>query len=160
MQCLCDRVSCHWQEKSCHVSPLLTWRLPQNFSCNTHNTKQCIIRETCLGTISPTLAMVSPRAISETEQFETNIGVTMVEFNSPGVFDYSLKFVNFKLISTIKILSIFYEIAIRWMPQHLTDHQSTLVQVMAWCRQVTSLSQCWPRSLSPYDVTRPQWVKH
>ena len=32
---------------------------------------------------------------------------------------------------------------------------------MAWCRQATShyLSQCWPRSLSPYDVTRPQWVK-
>ena len=36
----------------------------------------------------------------------------------------------------------------------------TLVQVMAWCRQATShyLSQCWPRSLSPYGVTRPQWV--
>ena len=35
----------------------------------------------------------------------------------------------------------------------------TLVQVMAWCRQATShcLSQCWPRSLSPYGVTRPQW---
>ena len=31
---------------------------------------------------------------------------------------------------------------------------------MAWCHQATShyLSQCWPRSLSPYDVTRPQWV--
>ena len=32
---------------------------------------------------------------------------------------------------------------------------------MAWCRQATShyLSQCWPRSLSPFGVTRPQWVK-
>ena len=31
---------------------------------------------------------------------------------------------------------------------------------MAWCRQATShyLSQCWPRSVSPYGVTRPQWV--
>ena len=31
---------------------------------------------------------------------------------------------------------------------------------MAWCRQATRhyLSQSWPRSLSPYDVTRPQWV--
>ena len=31
---------------------------------------------------------------------------------------------------------------------------------MAWCRQATNhyLSQCWPRSLLPYDVTRPQWV--
>ena len=37
---------------------------------------------------------------------------------------------------------------------------SALVWVMAWCRQATShcLSQCWPRSLSPYDVTRPKWV--
>ena len=31
---------------------------------------------------------------------------------------------------------------------------------MAWCRQATShyLSQCWPSSMSPYGVTRPQWV--
>ena len=32
---------------------------------------------------------------------------------------------------------------------------------MAWCRQATSLylSQCWPRSMSPNGITRPQWVK-
>ena len=42
-----------------------------------------------------------------------------------------------------------------------TDHKSTLVQVMAWCRRATShyLSQCWRSSMSPYGVTRPQWVK-
>ena len=34
----------------------------------------------------------------------------------------------------------------------LTDDKSTLDHVMAWCR-------CWPRSMSPYGVTRPQWVK-
>ena len=47
------------------------------------------------------------------------------------------------------------------MSLDLTDNKSTLVQVMAWCPQATSLylSQCWPRSLSPYGVTRPQWVK-
>ena len=46
------------------------------------------------------------------------------------------------------------------MPQDLTDDKSTLVQVMAWCRQATShcLNQCWPRSPTPYGVTRPQWV--
>ena len=50
--------------------------------------------------------------------------------------------------------------ALRWMPRDLTDDKSTLVQVMAWCRQATShyLSQCWPRSMSPYGVIRPQWV--
>ena len=33
---------------------------------------------------------------------------------------------------------------------------------MAWCRQATShyLSQWWPWSMSPYGVTRPQWVNH
>ena len=57
---------------------------------------------------------------------------------------------------------ISYEIALRWMPLDLTDEKSTLVQVMAWCRQATShyLSQCWPRSMSPNGVTRPQWVKN
>ena len=52
------------------------------------------------------------------------------------------------------------EIALIQMSLNFTDDQSTLVQVMAWCRQATShyLSQCWPRSLSPFGVTRPQWV--
>ena len=50
-------------------------------------------------------------------------------------------------------------VALRWMPWDLTDDKSTLVQVMTWCRQATShyLSQCWPSSMSPYGVTRPQW---
>ena len=46
------------------------------------------------------------------------------------------------------------------MSLDFTDDQSTFVQVMTWCHQATShyLSQCWPRSLSPYGVTRPQWA--
>ena len=46
------------------------------------------------------------------------------------------------------------------MPQNPFNEKSTLVQVMAWCRQATShyLIQCWPRFMSPYSVTRPQWV--
>ena len=48
----------------------------------------------------------------------------------------------------------------RWMQWDLMDDKLTLVQVMAWCRQATShyLSQCWPSSMLPYGVTRPQWV--
>ena len=51
-------------------------------------------------------------------------------------------------------------IALRRMSLDFTD-KSTLVQVMAWCRQATShyLSQYWPRSLSPYGITKPPWVK-
>ena len=47
------------------------------------------------------------------------------------------------------------------MPVDLTDDKSTLVQVMAWFRQapIHYLSQCWPRFISPYGVTRPQWVR-
>ena len=53
------------------------------------------------------------------------------------------------------------EIALWWLSLDVTDDKSTLVQVMAWCRQATShyLNQCWPRSLSLYGITRPQWVK-
>ena len=56
---------------------------------------------------------------------------------------------------------ISYEISLRWIPLDLTDDKSTLAQVMAWCHQATNhyLSQCWPRSMLPNGVTRPQWVK-
>ena len=55
----------------------------------------------------------------------------------------------------------FCKIALRWMLLDLIDDKSTLVQVMAWCRQAKShyLSQCWPRSMSPYGNIRPQWFK-
>ena len=46
------------------------------------------------------------------------------------------------------------------MPWALTNDKSTSVQVMAWCRQATShyLSKCWPSSMWPYGVARPQCV--
>ena len=53
------------------------------------------------------------------------------------------------------------EITLLWMSLDLSYNKSTLVQVKAWCHQATShyLNQCWPRSVSPYGVTGPQWVK-
>ena len=64
------------------------------------------------------------------------------------------------LVLLIGIFTSSKDNALRWMPRDLTNDKSTLVQVMAWCRQATShyLSQCWPRSLSPYGVIKPQWV--
>ena len=66
---------------------------------------------------------------------------------TPGKFEWKFRNSIFKQILVIDGWGI-------------TDDQSTLVQVMAWCRQATShyLSQCWPRSKSPYGVTRGQWV--
>ena len=62
------------------------------------------------------------------------------------------------------------EIALGWLsldqtevrspgkPSHHLNQWSPLVQVMAWCHHY--LSQYWPSSMLPYDITRPQWVKH
>ena len=46
------------------------------------------------------------------------------------------------------------------LPWCLIDDRSTLVQMMAWCHVATNhyLSQCWPRSVSLYGITRPQRV--
>ena len=78
----------------------------------------------------------------------------------PGKCEWNFRYVTFKWISVIDGWGISCEIALLWMSLNFTDDQSTLVQVMAWCRQATShyLSQCWPRSMSPYGVTRPQCV--
>ena len=74
--------------------------------------------------------------------------------------DFNFRLVIFKLTLVNDGWGIYYEIALRLMPLDLTDDKSTLVQVMAWCREATShyLSQCWPISMSPNGVTRPQWV--
>ena len=68
----------------------------------------------------------------------------------------------FNLVLLIGIFTSSKDNALRWMPWDLTDDKSTMVQVMACCRQATShyLSQCWPSFLSPYGVTRPQWVNN
>ena len=78
----------------------------------------------------------------------------------PGRCDYNLKFVTFKLISMINILNISCESAIRWMSQNAYDGVSRMVQVMACCHQAAShcLSQCWPRSVSIYGISRPNYV--
>ena len=66
----------------------------------------------------------------------------------------------FTLVLLIGIFTSSKGDALRWMPRDLNDEKSTLVQVMASCRQATShyLSQCWPSSMSPYGVARPQRV--
>ena len=84
------------------------------------------------------------------------------DFNplAPGKYGFNFKNIIFEPISWIDTSSANSKIFVRWMPQNSTDDKSTLVKVMTWCRQATShfLSQCWPISLSPHDVTRPQWV--
>ena len=81
---------------------------------------------------------------------------------APGKFEWNFRYLIFQIISVIDGWVISCELALSWMSLDLTDDdKSTWVQVMAWCRETTShyLSPCWPRSLWPYGVTRPQWVK-
>ena len=65
--------------------------------------------------------------------------------------------VIFKLTLVNGGWGISYEIALRWMPQDLTDDR-----VMAWCRQATShyLSQCRLRSMSPNASLGLNELKH
>ena len=79
---------------------------------------------------------------------------------APGKFEWNFRHVIFKQILVIDGWGISCKIALIWMSLDLTDDQSTLVQVMAWCHQATShyLSQSWLRSLLPFGVTRPQGV--
>ena len=80
---------------------------------------------------------------------------------APGKFDWNFRLGIFKQILVIHDWGISCEIVHKWKPQDLTEDKSTLVPVMAWCRQATShyLSHCWHSSLSWYGVTGPQWVK-
>ena len=64
-----------------------------------------------------------------------------------------------KLISRIDILSISCEIAPRWF----VNLKSWLVSigfgnVLMPMTPNHNLNQCWPNSVMPYGVTRPQWI--
>ena len=90
-----------------------------------------------------------------------NLITRLVNSLAPGKFEWNFRHVIFKLILVIDDWGISCAIALTWKLQDLTDDESTLVQVMAWCHRAAShyMRQCWPSSRSPYDVTRPQWVK-
>ena len=80
---------------------------------------------------------------------------------APGRCGSNFTMAIFKLISQMDILSCSCVIDLRWLPHNPIDDKSTLVQVMVWCLQAPNhyLSQYWPGFVSPYGITRPQWVK-
>ena len=88
---------------------------------------------------------------------DVSLHLVMINSLVPGRFQRNFQIRNFPTNFGISFESVFL-----WMSLYLIDDKSTLVQVMAWCRPATShyLSQCWPRSLPPYGVTRPQWVNY
>ena len=90
--------------------------------------------------------------------FYSNADLLSINSLAPGCH---FKTAIFNLVLLVGIFILSNDNALKSMPWDLTDDKSTLVQVMAWCRQATShyLSQCRPSSMSPNGVTRPQWVK-
>ena len=63
-----------------------------------------------------------------------------IRFNSlaPGRPGCHFKTAIFNLVLLISIFTSSNDNALKWMPWDLTNDKSTLVQVMAWCRQATS----------------------
>ena len=96
----------------------------------------------------------SPFAIAEVS------ATSHINSLAPGKFEWNFRHVIFKQILVGWSRHLLWNCHLN-MSFDFTDDQSTLVQVMAWCHQATShyLTQCWPRFLPPYGVTRPQWVK-
>ena len=140
--------------------------------CYPHGSNAPFTNASLTGTGSRRLPQMSPsekRNIFGNENIRTYhmvvtrlsiLVVTWFKSLAPGRSQGDFKNVIFNLALLIGISKSSYDNVLRWMPRDLTDDQSTLVQVMAWCRQATShyLNQCWPRSPPPYGVTRPQWV--
>ena len=76
-------------------------------------------------------------------------------------FDYLLSMMGLKLIHVCKRSTWRMWRSLLWnCSQVNSTDKSTLVHVMASCRQATNhhICQCWPRSMPPYGVTGPQWV--
>ena len=86
-----------------------------------------------------------------------------VFFNSlaPGRPGCHFKTAIFSLVLLIGFFRFSNDSAPGWMQWDLKDDKSTLLQVMACCRQATShyLKQWWPSSTPPCSVTRPQWIE-
>ena len=78
---------------------------------------------------------------------------------APNLFNFTITIIEHML--RITFMSTSCEIGLMWVPQNTLDDKSALGHVMAWCCQAPShyLSQSWPRSVSPYGLTQPQWVK-
>ena len=144
-----------YQYRNSHYKDKTTSRLSYLYEGNSYTRKDGLHIETAPEFVASCLEIVT---------CVTTLSIQIggyVNSLAPEKFEWNLIHVIVKQIFMIDGWGICHEIALIWMSLAFTDDQSTLVQVMAWCHQATShyLSQCWPRSLSPSGITRPQWVK-
>ena len=123
-----------------------------------HNGKKTSLYWILLGSPVYFHLLISQKAYMASSPLIWHIHRASLNSLAPEKFKWNLRYVIFKWILVIYGWGVSCEIALIWMSLDLTDDQSTLVQVMAWCRQATShyLNQCWPRSQAPYGITWPQ----
>ena len=78
---------------------------------------------------------------------------------APGRFGSSSKSLIFKLIIQYSGLGTHCEISLRWNPQNLTKGNIGAGNglVPSGCQPL--LSECWPRSMSPYGINWPECVE-
>ena len=110
--------------------------------------------------IIPCIRLIQPKQRTPRLHLYINYKLYQVNSLAHGKFEWNFVYVIFKWISVIVGWGMSFEIALLWLWLHFMNDQSTLVKLMAWCCQATSLylNQCWPRSLMPNGFTRPQWV--
>ena len=113
------------------------------------------------GFVSYIWMVVSKQRKSKYHQKVMELCIMNINSLIHGKCSCNLKLVLFQLTRMIDILRISYKTALKWMPKDLSNNWSILVQVMACCLTARSHypSRCWTRSMTPYGVTRPQWVK-
>ena len=83
-----------------------------------------------------------------------------ITYPFPFRYEPNLELINVKLKSEIDVCKYFQWKFPKVNATNPTDDMLAFAQVMGWCRQATShcMSQCWPRSMSPYGVNMPQCV--
>ena len=91
-----------------------------------------------------TVFILKQAHVSHESQYH-NITWTLINSLPPVRYCCNLKFIIFKLISTIE------HFLWNCLQVNATEPRWGLVQVMGWCRQTTShyLRQCWSSSLPP-----------
>ena len=105
------------------------------------------------GTHQPIIPYPS-RSVPDPPPDTTRRRIAGNELVGPLGFWCHVRWVIFKLMSTVDDLDNPREIVLRWISLDLNDDNSVLMKAMARCRQATSqyLSQCWPRSRPPYGL--------
>ena len=145
-----------WHSKVRLVAGLGTWPA---LCCHPLN-RAVLHLEGVMGRFTPCLAEPPPFILDRGSKHPLKILTFVFSSLCPGRFEWNFRKIIFKLILVTDGCDISSEIALKLTSWDLSDDKSTLVQLMAWCHQATShyLNQCWPKSLPPYGVTRPQWV--